>query len=287
MPALWLLLTVAVAATASLPANFTVTVFQPASYTLTPTPASHMAALTAAIREASAAGSDLLVCPELYNAGYNYGIQLQAEPRDGPSYKVVAALALTYSINVLWTYAERNGTAVYDAAVLFTRQGVSVIDYRKVNLAAGESVLLTPGDQIAPVALVDGVRIGVLICFDIFLPEPARVLARQGMDLLLVPTANGYPPYVTNQLTQLIVPARALENNAVVVYNNWFQPNASFPEFFRFYGQSQISYLGGESLYAGPSDGAALETRRSSRGPSCCSICTNKVPEILTTWRSR
>ena len=258
--ALLFIATATAVAASTLPDNFTITVFQPASFTLTPTAADHMAALSAAIQQASAAGSDLLVCPELYNSGYNLNLRSLAEPRNGPSYTIVANLARKYNINILWTYAEMGAspTTLYDSAVLFTRQGTPVIEYRKVNLAAGEDMLLTPGDAIAPVATVDGVRIGVLICFDIFLPEPARVLARQGMDLLLVPTAIGYPPSVRNDLTQVILPSRALEYNAVVVYNYWFQANASFPDIVRFFGQSQVSDVRGQSLYAGPSDSGAL-----------------------------
>jgi predicted amidohydrolase len=255
-------------ATAAAAKNFTITVFQPASYTLTPTAADQMAALSSAIQQASAAGSDLLVCPELYHSGYNFNLRSLAEPRNGPSFMIVASLARKYNINILWTYAELGAspTTVYDSAVLFTRQGEPVIEYRKVNLAAGEESLLTPGDAIAPVATVDGVRIGVLICYDIFLPEPARVLARQGMDLLLVPTANGYPPWAPfgNDLTQVILPARALENNAVVVYDNWFQANTSFPDIVRFYGQSLVSPVRGQSLYTGPSDSGDLKHVRVS-----------------------
>jgi predicted amidohydrolase len=201
---------------------FTVTVFQPVSTTLTPKVADHMAALQVAVQAAAAAGSDMVVCPELYATGYTASAVLHAEPRHGPSYTAAQRFARESNISLLFTYAEEGSDgAKYDAAALFYRTGATLADYRKVNLAAGEAAFLTPGTAFAPVVVVDGVRVGVMICFDIFLPEPARLLALQKVDLLLVPTANGYPPSVYNQLTQLIVPTRGLENNAFVVYNNW------------------------------------------------------------------
>lgn len=237
------------------PPTFTLTIFQPASFTLSPTRAEHLGALRGALSSAAAAGSSLLVCPELYSTGYNPAAAFEGEPRGGPSYAAAGALAAEYNVSLLFSYAEAFGGKLFDSAVLFNRSGAPVLDYRKVNLAPdGEALVFTAGDGMAPVAVLDGVRVGVLICYDSFLPEPARILAVQGADLVLVPTANGYPPGVFNQLAKLIVPARALENNAFVAYTNWYQPNASFDGLFSFFGQSVVSDPGGALLYEGPSD---------------------------------
>lgn len=66
---------------------------------------------------------------------------------------------------------------------------------------------------------------GLLICFDIWLPEPARQLALLGAQVILVPTANGYPANA-NVISEHIIPARALENGAAVAYCNWVQVRA-------------------------------------------------------------
>ena len=64
----------------------------------------------------------------------------------------------------------------------------------QVNLAAGEEAVFTAGAAFAPVVEVEpGVRVGLLICFDVFLPEPSRILALRKANLILIPTANGYP----------------------------------------------------------------------------------------------
>ncbi len=247
---------------AALAQLFPISVLQPASATLLPQPSALAAELRAAAAAASAAGSLLLVLPELFASGYA-PTALEGQPRGGPAYAAAAALAREFNISLLYTYSESAGGRLYDAAALFNRSGAALLDYRKVNLAGdGEALVFAPGEAIAPVVELDGLRVGVLICFDIFLPEPARLLALQGADLILVPTANGYPGNVYNQLTELIVPARALENNCFVVYCNWWQARTAntsdFPPIFSFFGQSTVSDPGGGLVWRGPSDGGAL-----------------------------
>ena len=250
------------AAASAYPPSFPLSVLQAHGASLLPS----KAALAAALREAAAAaaaGSLLLVLPELYATGYTPGALLGAEPRGGPSYSAAAALAREYNISILYTYAESDSGRLYDSAALFNRSGAPLLDYRKVNLAGdGEALVFEPGAALAPVVELDGLRVGVLICFDVFLPEPARVLGLQRADLLLVPTANGYPGNVYNQLTQLVVPTRGLENNAFVVYANWFQArdanSSAFPEIFSFYGQSTVTDAGGGLVWRGPSGAGAL-----------------------------
>ena len=248
----------ALATAAAYPASFALSVLQAPGTSLFPSKPALASALRAAAAAASAAGSLLLVLPELYATGYTPEALLGAEPRGGPSYAAAAALAREFNVSLLYTYAEADGGRIYDAAALFNRSGAALLDYRKVNLAGdGEALVFAPGAALAPVVELDGLRVGVLVCFDVFLPEPARVLALQRADLLLVPTANGYPGNVFNQLTQLVVPTRGLENNAFVVYANWFQAR-DFPEIFSFYGQSTVTDPGGGLVWRGPSDRGAL-----------------------------
>ena len=243
--------------------SFPLSVLQPVGASLLPSKAALAQALRDAAASASAAGSLLLVLPELYSTGYNPAALIGGEPRWGASYTAASALAREFNISLLYTYTESAGPHLYDSAVLFNRSGAALLDYRKVNLAGdGEALIFTPGSAIAPVVELEGLRVGVLICFDIFLPEPARILGLQEVDLILVPTANGYPGNVYNQLTNLIVPTRGLENNAWVVYANWWQArdanSSAFPEIFSFYGQSTVTDPGGGLVWRGPSDGGAL-----------------------------
>ena len=254
----------ALSAAAAGASSFPLSVLQPVGASLLPSKAALAQALREAAASASSAGSLLLVLPELFSTGYNPAALFGGEPRGGASYTAAAALAREFNLSILYTYTESAADGrLYDSAALFNRSGAALLDYRKVNLAGdGEALVFTPGSAIAPVVELDGLRVGVLICFDIFLPEPARLLGLQEVDLILVPTANGYPGNVYNQLTNLIVPTRGLENNAWVVYANWWQArsanSSAFPEIFSFYGQSTVTDPGGGLVWRGPSDSGAL-----------------------------
>lgn len=241
------------------PSTFTLTVFQPKLTTLSPSIPSQLAALRDAAAAASAASSNLLVVPELYLTGYNLDAALSPEPHGGPHFTAASEIAAEFNISIVFTYAElgSDDNKTYDSAVLFGRDGTPRLNYRKVNLASGENLFLSPGGVIGPVIDVDGIRVGIIICFDVFLPEPARILAIDNVDLIIIPTANGYPPFVYNQISDLIVPARALENSAFVAYVNWVQvgaPPNPFPEIWSFYGRTTVAEPGGAVLYRGPSD---------------------------------
>jgi predicted amidohydrolase len=244
--------------------SFTITVFQPKIPSLTPTKAGQLAALDIAAKAAGHAGANVLMVPELYLTGYNLAAFPLAESATGPSLLAVKKMCVAYNISILFTYPEKdeaalNGSgAVYDSAALIHRNGTVVSSYRKVNLAAGESQFLTAGTEFAPVIELDGVRVGILICFDIFLPEPARILALSSAQIILVPTANGYP-FGANTLTNIIVPSRAFENNAAVAYVNWVQDEPSFPPFLSFHGQTTVSDGNLQPLFAASPNESVVE----------------------------
>lgn len=256
---------------------------------LTPNKSARLAELDVAAAAAAAANSNVLVVPELFLTGYNLEAPFVAEPIDGPSIAIAASIAVKYAINIVFTWPESDAATgkLYDAAALIGRNGSTLAHYRKVNLAVGENAFFTPGDVFAPVVDVDGVRVGLLICFDVFLPEPARTLALDSVQVILIPTANGYPLGI-NVLSTLVVPTRALENNAAVAYVNWVQANASFPEFLTFHGQTTVAGFGGSLLYIGPANTSALQhvplnmsnytpgsTAFGRPAPDFATLCTN------------
>ena len=208
--------------------------------------ASHIDQLDAFATQAASHNANVLVLPELFYQGYTVQGFPFAIPDTDPVLDTVSAIAAKHDVAIVFPFGETGDTpgVVFDSAVLFNRTGHRVLKYRKVNLAAGEDQFLTAGNVIGPVAELDGVRVGVLICFDIFLPEPARLLALQGAQVVLVPTANGYPADY-NPLSRVIVPARALENNVAVAYVNHVQDEPGFPPFLKFHGQSVVADTGG------------------------------------------
>lgn len=229
--------------------------------------AANLAAVAALAAEAAGRGAGLAVFPELFLTGYNLGRRLRdlAEPADGPSAQALAGLARAHGIALALGYAERAGNAVYNSAMLIDAAGRPLLNHRKLHLwGEGERAVFEAGDRLS-VARLGALTVGLLICYDIEFPEAARRLALSGADLLLVPTAL---PARFDRLPQLVIPARAWENQLFVAYAN------------RCGEEAGLAYLGG-SLVAGP-DGAVLA--RAGRDPAL--LIADLDPDALAASRA-
>ena len=205
--------------------------------------AANLRAVRRSALEAAAAGAELVVFPEAFLTGYNIGARLAelAEPADGPSLTALRAIAAEAGIALLCGYPERSGRTVYNAAVLVGVGGEPLLGYRKTHLFGPvDRAAFAPGDGF-PLAQVGPLRVGVLICYDIEFPEPARHLALAGAQLVLVPTSLMAPFDV---VARTLVPARAAENQIFVAYAN------------RVGREGDLLYVG-QSCVCGP-DGADL-----------------------------
>ncbi|MFT2016011.1 carbon-nitrogen hydrolase family protein [Streptomyces sp. 796.1] len=199
-----------------------------------------------AAERAAAAGARLLTVPELFLTGYAVGGRIGelAEPADGPSAAAVARTATRHGVAVCYGYPERAGDHVYNSAQVIGAGGERLLNYRKTHLFGKfEQRWFTPGDT--PVAQVElpelaGLRVGVMICYDVEFPENVRAHALAGTDLLLVPTAQMHP---FQFVAESLVPVRAFENQLYVAYVNRTGPEGNL-EFI------------GRSCLAGP-DGIA------------------------------
>ncbi|THA75232.1 carbon-nitrogen hydrolase family protein [Streptomyces sp. A0642] len=176
--------------------------------------------LESAAARAAASGARLLVCPEMFLTGYAIGddVPRLAEAADGPAAQAVAEIAARHRVAVHYGYPERDGGTLYNSAQLIGPDGTALANYRKTHLFGDfEEQWFTPGDQPVVQAELDGVRIGLLICYDVEFPENVRAHALAGADLLLVPTALMHPfPFVAES----VVPVRAFENQMYVAYAN-------------------------------------------------------------------
>jgi 5-aminopentanamidase len=169
--------------------------------------------------EAAGKGARLLITPEAFTTGYNVpGLAELAQPADGPWLAEIAAIAHEAGIAILYGYPEQDGEIVHNAAQLVDRDGRVLANYRKSHLY-GELDLrtFTQGEGDFVVADLDGVRVGILICYDVEFPEAVRALALAGADLIAVPTALMRPYEV---VTRTVVPSRAYENQVYVAYAN-------------------------------------------------------------------
>ncbi|WP_314173432.1 carbon-nitrogen hydrolase family protein [Streptomyces winkii] len=181
-----------------------------------------LAALDGAARAAAAGGARLLVTPELSLTGYALGDRVaeRAEPADGPASREAARIAAAHGIAVVHGYPERDpeGGALYNSAALVGPDGRLLAGYRKTHLYGSyETEHFTPGGRLVVQSVLDDVRVGLLVCYDVEFPEAVRAHALAGTELLVVPTALMRPYDI---VAETVLPARAWENQIYVAYVN-------------------------------------------------------------------
>ncbi|WP_234531778.1 carbon-nitrogen hydrolase family protein [Streptomyces shenzhenensis] len=229
--------------------------------------AENLKVLDAAAGRAAAAGAALLVAPEMFLTGYAIGddIARLAEPAGGDSADAIAGLARRHGLAVAYGYPERDGDRVHNSAQLISADGTRLVNYRKSHLFGGfEQDHFTAGDQPVVQAELNGLTVGIMICYDVEFPELVRAHALAGTDLLLVPTANMHP---FELVAESLVPVRAWENQMYVAYANRVGQEGEF-EFF------------GLSTLAGP-DGVARA--RAGRGEEL--VLADLDPALLAASR--
>jgi predicted amidohydrolase len=176
--------------------------------------------LDEAAGRAAAAGAGLLAAPEMFLTGYAIGddIARLAEPADGDSADAVAEIAARHGVAIAYGYPERSGDTVFNSAQLISATGDRLADYRKTHLfGCFERDHFTPGEQPVVQAELNGVRVGLMICYDVEFPENVRAHALAGTDLLIVPTAQMHP---FQFVAESMIPVRAFENQMYVAYVN-------------------------------------------------------------------
>ncbi len=178
--------------------------------------ADNLACILRAIAEC-APGTDIVMFPEAQITGFlnRDNIAQLAEPIDGPCMQAICAAARARDVGVVVGLIEREGECFYNTLSFITPQGVA-LSYRKTHLWVGEPGLVLPGDRFSTV-LWRGVRIGLLICYDIEFPESACALATLGAELILIADGN-MEPYA--HVHHTAVAARAQENQVFAAMVN-------------------------------------------------------------------
>lgn len=153
-------------------------------------------------RELASKGAQLIVLQELHNSLYfcqeeNVDTFDLAEPIPGPSTELFGQLAKELNVVIVTSLFERRAAGLYhNTAVVIERDGSIAGKYRKMHIpddpAYYEKFYFTPGDLgFKPIDTSVG-RLGVLVCWDQWYPEAARLMALQGAEILIYPTAIGY-----------------------------------------------------------------------------------------------
>lgn len=157
--------------------------------------------LTLAIEKAAELGAELIILQELHNGLYfcqeeNVDFFDQAEPIPGPSTEHFSALAKKLSVVIVTSLFERRAAGLYhNTAVVLDKDGSIAGKYRKMHIpddpAYYEKFYFTPGDiGFEPIQTSIG-KLGLMVCWDQWYPEGARLMALKGADLLIYPTAIG------------------------------------------------------------------------------------------------
>jgi (R)-amidase len=166
---------------------------------------------------ACAADTQLIVFPETHLMGFPSveTVARVAEPLDGPTVTAVCNAARERNIAVVIGVAENDHGHFYNTTLLITPEGIA-LKYRKTHLWASDRGVFSAGDRYATCEW-NGVRVGLLICYDIEFPETARALAQLGAELLIVTNGN-MDPYGPTHRTAIM--ARAQENQAFALMVN-------------------------------------------------------------------
>ncbi len=225
-------------------------------------------ALADAIKDAAQKGAELVVLQELHNSLYfcqvedvnNFDL---AEPIPGPSTEFYSAVAKECGVVLVTSLFERRSTGLYhNTAVVFEKDGSIAGKYRKMHIpddpAYYEKFYFTPGDLgFHPIQTSVG-KLGVQVCWDQWYPEGARLMALQGAELLIYPTAIGWESSDTDeekqrQLTawQTVQRGHAVANGLPVIAVNrcgWEEDPSGQTNGIQFWGHSFVAGPQGEFL---------------------------------------
>ena len=234
--------------------------------------------LAQGIAQAVKQGAQLVVLQELHNSLYfcqvenvdNFSL---AEPIPGPSTEFYGNLARQYGIVLVTSLFERRAAGLYhNTAVVFEKDGSIAGKYRKMHIpddpAYYEKFYFTPGDLgFHPIRTSLGV-LGVQVCWDQWYPEGARLMALQGAELLIYPTAIGYESSDTPEEQErqreawtTVQRGHAVANGLPVIAVNrvGHEPDPSGQtNGIQFWGSSFVAGPQGEILYRAPKDEEAI-----------------------------
>ena len=231
------------------------------------------------IRLAAQKGAELIVLQELHNSLYfcqteNVELCSLAEPIPGPSTEFYGSLAKELGVVIVTSLFERRAAGLYhNTAVVMEKDGTIAGKYRKMHIpddpAYYEKFYFTPGDLgFHPIDTSVG-RLGVQVCWDQWYPEGARLMALQGAELLIYPTAIGYessdlPEEQERQREAWTTVQRghAVANGLPVIAVNrtGYEPDPSGQtNGIQFWGSTFVCGPQGEFLYRAPKDEEVVE----------------------------
>ncbi|MFW3145523.1 MAG: carbon-nitrogen hydrolase family protein [Thermoplasmatota archaeon] len=205
--------------------------------------------ITSSIKSSDA---DLVIFPEMFLTGYTLGDDLfkKAMNLEDPVIREIEEACGDFDKNVIFGFPERSTAVrgqIHNSACLVGASGV-VGSYQKMHLVDfgpfEEYAYFTPGK--APfIADINGYRVGLLICYDIFFPELVKYYAIGGADLVVCISAS---PSMTRRFFESVMTARAIENTVFFAYSNLL----GFDSKMDFWGGSAVIGPRGDTISKGP-----------------------------------
>lgn len=227
--------------------------------------------LAEGISDLAKRGAQLIVLQELHNSLYfcqtedvnNFDL---AEPIPGPSTRFFGELAKEFGVVIITSLFEKRAPGLYhNTAVVLEKDGSIAGTYRKMHIpddpAYYEKFYFTPGDMgFHPIQTSVG-RLGVMVCWDQWYPEAARLMALQGAELLIYPTAIGYESSDTPEeqqrqrmAWQTVQRGHAVANGLPVIAVNRVGFEPSGDSGILFWGTSFVAGPQGELIYEASTD---------------------------------
>lgn len=187
--------------------------------------------------------ADLIVLPELAFTGYHFldrnELKILAEdPQNSSTVDALISLCKEQNFHIVTGFAEKTRDKIYNSALLIGPAGVMHI-YRKLHLFNTEKIMFDAGDIPLQLNIVNGVKIGMLVCFDWAFPETIRSLALQGAEVI------AHPSNLVLSFCQEAMLTRCLENRVFAITTNRFGADKRPHGELRFTGRSQIVAPGG------------------------------------------
>lgn len=215
----------------------------------------NLARIEKAALDAAVTGASLLIVPELALPGYGAGDSMRklSEPAGGEVVGRLALLSLKTGIAIVTGFAELAEDRVFNSAVFVDGRKTPLV-YRKSHLY-GDYERRHFTAEAPSTCIVDhgGLKIGILICYDVEFPENVRRLALAGAELIAVPTAlpaSGHAELIARKM----IPVRAFENQVFIVYAN----HCGTDDLFSYAGLSAIAAPDGTLLGAADEGTEAL-----------------------------
>ncbi|MGO8675499.1 MAG: carbon-nitrogen hydrolase [Limisphaerales bacterium] len=227
--------------------------------------AANLGKTLAAVGEAAARGARIICTQELFRTQYfcqseDQGCFQLAEPVPGPTTEAFQKLARSREVVVIVSLFERRAPGVYhNTAAVIDADGSLLGLYRKMHIPDDplyyEKFYFTPGDLGFRAWQTRYGKVGVLVCWDQWYPEAARLTALRGAEVLFFPTAIGWHPAEKAELGQrqhaaweTIVRAHAIANGCYVAVPNRVGLEKLAGEGIEFWGQSFVAGTAGEIL---------------------------------------